>query len=120
MRKEYDFSTAKRAKDVPHLARLQANSQQGKTRITMWVDEDVIAAFRARAEQTGTGYQTEINRALRQHAEGTPLTAENLQRSIEAAVLLAFSSPASGAAPSTNIRTKTQTLSRVGSTRRAV
>ena len=33
MRKEYDFSKARRAKDVPHLARLQAESR-GKKRIT--------------------------------------------------------------------------------------
>ena len=34
MRKEYDFSKAKRAKDVPHLAKLQAEAK-GKTRITI-------------------------------------------------------------------------------------
>jgi len=30
MRKEYDFSNAKRAKDVPHLSKLQAEAK-GKT-----------------------------------------------------------------------------------------
>ena len=53
MRKEYDFSAAsgaKRAKDVPHLAKLQARAQPNKTRVTMWIDEDVVAAFRARGE----------------------------------------------------------------------
>lgn len=96
MRKEYDFSQAKRAKDVPHLARLQAKAQPNKTRVTMWIDEDVIATFRARAEATGTGYQTEMNRALRQHAEGTPLTAENLKRAVEEAVLHALTKPVQG------------------------
>ena len=42
MRKEYDFTGAKRAKDVPHLAKLQAQVA-GKTRITMRVDNAVLA-----------------------------------------------------------------------------
>lgn len=53
MRKECDFSAAsgaKRAKDVPHLAKLQARAQPNKTRVTMWIDEDVVAAFRARGQ----------------------------------------------------------------------
>jgi uncharacterized protein (DUF4415 family) len=64
MHKEYDFSPtsgAKRAKDVPHLAKLQARAQPNKTRVTMWIDEDVVAAFRERAAQGGSGYQTEMN-----------------------------------------------------------
>ena len=93
MRKEYDFCSAKHAKDVAHLAKLQAKAQPGKTRVTMWIDEDVIATFRARSEASGTGYQTEMNRALRQHAEGTPLTAENLQRAVQDAVFLAVKKP---------------------------
>ncbi len=31
MRKEYDFTRAKRAKDVPHLARLQAENATGSS-----------------------------------------------------------------------------------------
>jgi uncharacterized protein (DUF4415 family) len=65
MRKEYDFTGAKRAKDVPHLAKLQAEVARGKTRITILIDDDVLAAFRARAEREGKGYQTLINAALR-------------------------------------------------------
>jgi uncharacterized protein (DUF4415 family) len=65
MRKEYDFSGAKRAKDVPHLAKLQAEAAHGKTRITILIDDDVLAAFRARAEREGRGYQTLINATLR-------------------------------------------------------
>ena len=86
MRKEYDFAGAKRAKDVPHLAKLQARAQPNKTRVTMWVDEDVIAAFRERAAKGGSGYQTEMNRALRDAATGTPLTAENLDAIVLKAV----------------------------------
>ena len=69
MRREYDFSGAKRAKDVPHLARLQAE-MTGKSRITMRVDNAVLAAFKARAESSGGNYQTMMNEALKQYAEG--------------------------------------------------
>ena len=69
MRKEYDFSKAKRAKDVPHLAKLQAE-MGGKSRITMRVDNAVLAMFKARAESSGGSYQTMMNEALKQYALG--------------------------------------------------
>lgn len=69
MRKEYDFSHAKRAKDVPNLAKLQAE-MTGKSRITMRVDNAVLAAFKARAESSGGSYQTMMNEALKQYALG--------------------------------------------------
>ncbi|HLF98189.1 MAG TPA: BrnA antitoxin family protein [Methylococcaceae bacterium] len=72
MRDEYDFSNAKRAREVPHLAKLQAE-HGGKTRITMRVDNDTLAIFKARAEQTGGNYQTLMNEALRQYAQGLTL-----------------------------------------------
>ncbi|MBY0341244.1 MAG: BrnA antitoxin family protein [Rhodocyclaceae bacterium] len=72
MRKEYDFSRAKRAKDIPHLVKLQAEAS-GKTRITMRVDNAVLAAFKARAEAAGGSYQTMMNEALRQYAAGLTL-----------------------------------------------
>lgn len=72
MRKEYDFSRAKRAVDVPHLAKLQVE-MVGKTRITMRVDNTVLAAFKARAEAGGGSYQTMMNEALRQYALGLSL-----------------------------------------------
>ena len=56
MRKEYDFSNAKRGAVIP---------SRGKTRITIMLDDDVIEHFRSQAEQEGTGYQTMINAALR-------------------------------------------------------
>ncbi len=55
MRKEYDFSDAKRGPVV---------RQTGKTRITMYLDDAILAAFRARADRAGIGYQTMINEAL--------------------------------------------------------
>ena len=81
MRKEYDFSKAKRAKDVPHLARLQAEAK-GKTRITIMLDNFVIEAFRELAEAEGIGYQTLINRTLRQALTDERITEESLRRVI--------------------------------------
>lgn len=81
MRDEYDFSNAKRATDVPHLARLQ-QAMRAKTRITIMLDDDVIKAFRQRAEAAGSGYQTEINRVLREYLAGGPLTLEALRAMI--------------------------------------
>jgi uncharacterized protein (DUF4415 family) len=86
MRKSYDFSDAKRAKDVPHLAKLQAKAQPSKTRVTMWIDTDVIEAFRARAEKMGAGYQTEINRSLRDAVLTKPLTAEAVEKIVTSAI----------------------------------
>ena len=39
--------------------------QRGKTRITIHIDDDVLEAFRERAEAAGRGYQTMMNEALR-------------------------------------------------------
>jgi uncharacterized protein (DUF4415 family) len=80
MRPEYDFSKAKRAKNVPHLTKLRA-SMKGKTRITIMLDDDVIKAFRKRADARGIGYQTAINEALRvaAGAEDTPVTLKTLR-----------------------------------------
>ena len=39
-------------------------SPSGKTRITIYLDDDVLEAFRRRAEKEGRGYQTLINEAL--------------------------------------------------------
>lgn len=56
MKREYDFSGAKRGAAVP---------QTGKTRITIYIDDDVLETFRDRADASGRGYQTMINDALR-------------------------------------------------------
>lgn len=72
MRKEYDFSKGKRGPVVP---------SPGKTRITIMLDNDIIEAFRERAEARGIGYQTAINEALRAalNDENAPLTADKLR-----------------------------------------
>lgn len=84
MRREYDFKGAKRAQDVPELAKLQEEAAAGKVRITMYVDADVLAAFRQKAETEGKGYQTLINAALRDAVtpENAPVTAETLRKII--------------------------------------
>ena len=79
MRKRYDISKAKRAKDVRHLAKLQAESK-GKTRITIMLDNDLLVAFRAKADAEGTGYQTLINQTLRQATGSSPVDERTLRR----------------------------------------
>ena len=62
MRDEYDFSKGRRGAVI---------ASPGKTRITIMLDDDVIEAFRARAESAGTGYQALINSALGDALAGT-------------------------------------------------
>ncbi|MEW6613186.1 MAG: BrnA antitoxin family protein [Pseudomonadota bacterium] len=56
MKAEYDFSQARRGAVI---------AQPGKTRITIYLDNDILDAFRARADEAGRGYQSLINDALR-------------------------------------------------------
>lgn len=73
MKDSCDFTGAKRGAVVP---------SSGKTRITLFIDDDVLAVFRTRAASSGKGYQTLINETLR-HAtlpEATPVTEEVLRR----------------------------------------
>mgnify|MGYP003398344798 FL=1 len=55
MKANYDMTKAKRGAVL---------SPSGKTRITIYLDDDVLDAFRRRAEKEGRGYQTLINDAL--------------------------------------------------------
>ena len=62
MKKEYDFRKGKRG------AVLKA--PPGKTRITIRLDDDVLAWFREQAHEAGGGsYQRLINLALRDYVE---------------------------------------------------
>ncbi len=81
MRKEYDFSKAKRAKDVPHLAKLQAEDT-GKTRITIMLDNDILSNFRLKAKDAGIGYQTLINQVLKGYTNSSLLDEETLRKVI--------------------------------------
>jgi len=71
--KDFDFSGAKTVAETPHLAKLQVETG-GKSRITMRVDNDVLATFKARAEMVGGNYQTLMNNALKQFAQGLQLS----------------------------------------------
>ena len=56
-------------------------AQKRKTRISIMLNEDVIAGFRQRAEAPGIGYQTEINRVLNEALERKPaLTLDAVRR----------------------------------------
>ena len=84
---DLDFSNAKPVSAVPALVKLQAE-HEGKSRITIRVDNATLSIFKARAEMTGGNYQTLINEALRQFAQGQTLAdvvrktiQEELQRS---------------------------------------
>jgi len=63
MRKEYDFSNAKRAKDVPHLSKLQAEAFD-KTCVIIMLDNEVLQSYREKAKAKGLEYQTLINNTL--------------------------------------------------------
>jgi hypothetical protein len=74
MRTEYDFSKAKRGAALP---------QKGKTRISIFIDNAVLDAFRARAEKGGAGYQTMMNEALRQYlSEAEQPVTETILRNV--------------------------------------
>ncbi|WP_339476928.1 MULTISPECIES: BrnA antitoxin family protein [unclassified Pseudomonas] len=68
MKEECEFSTAKRG---------PVTSSEGKTRITLMFDDEVIKAARERAENVSAGYQTVINHLLRQGLLSE--TAHNLE-----------------------------------------
>lgn len=55
MKANYDMTKAKRGAVL---------SPSGKTRITIFIDDAILEAFRRRAEKEGKGYQTLINDAL--------------------------------------------------------
>lgn len=75
MKAEYDFSKGKRGALIP---------SKGKTRITIYIDDAVLDAFRTRAERAGTGYQTMMNEALKAFLEKSekPVTASVLRQII--------------------------------------
>lgn len=81
MRNEYDFSKAKKASDIKHLAEVQA-IPTGKTRITIMLDDDVISLFKKQTETSGIGYQTLINQTLRNSIEAEPVDEDLLRKVI--------------------------------------
>ena len=74
---QYDFSKGKRGRPV------HEESSTGKTGITIRIDDDIVEYFLSEADKSGgeIGYQTLINKALRQHLEGkAPQLDEMLRR----------------------------------------
>jgi uncharacterized protein (DUF4415 family) len=80
MKDRYDFSKGKRGRVLP-----PEPEPEGKTRITIRLDQDIVDRFFEMAELSGgaTGYQTLINAALREYLTGkAPRFEETLRRII--------------------------------------
>ena len=73
MKKAYDFSKARRGAVVP---------ATGKTRITIYLDDEIVQEFKKQAEKTGKGYQTLINEVLNAYLgkKEKPLTADLVRK----------------------------------------
>jgi len=75
MKKQYDFSKAKRGPVV--------KTTTGKVRITIRIDQDILDWFRQRAhDQGGASYQTLMNRALRSFIESSEEPLEDTLRRV--------------------------------------
>ena len=80
MKDRYDFSKGKRGRVVP-----VEPEPEGKVRITIRLDQDIVDRFLHMAEASAgaTGYQTLINAALREYLDGrAPSFEETLRRII--------------------------------------
>ncbi len=73
MKKEYNFENARRGQVVP---------TKGKTRITIYLDTDILEEFRERADKAGYGYQTMINEVLKEYLtkSGKPLDEDVIRQ----------------------------------------
>ena len=75
MKREYDFRKRKRGPVVA--------AAKGKTRITIRLDDDILAWFRNVVERAGEGnYQTLINEALRQYIRRSDESIEKTLRRV--------------------------------------
>lgn len=73
MLKEYDFSKGQRGPVIP---------PKGKTRITIFIDTDILEWFRDEAEREGRGYQTEINQTLRNYIKQDKRPIQEIVREV--------------------------------------
>ncbi len=73
MKEEYDLSQGQRGAVI---------ANNGKTRITIWLDDEVLELFRQRAEAEGIGYQTLVNQTLRASLSPQPVIDEAILRRI--------------------------------------
>jgi uncharacterized protein (DUF4415 family) len=73
MKAAYKFARGKRGAAVP---------MRGKTRITIYLDDEVLESFKTESERTGKGYQTLINQALAKSATlaERPVTASQVRK----------------------------------------
>lgn len=72
MQKEYDLKKLKikRRGLLPGLSKQAARPEHMKVRVTILLDQDVLAFFKDQSAQMGAlPYQTQINQALRQFKE---------------------------------------------------
>ena len=75
MKKEYDFTKGKRGAVV--------KTPPGKTRITIRIDDDILAWFRERVHDAGGGnYQTLLNNALREYISSQEESLEETLRRV--------------------------------------
>lgn len=73
MQEEYNFSKGKRGAVIPN---------KGKTRITIFIDTDILEWFRDQAEREGQGYQTGINQALRNYIKQDRRPLQDIVREV--------------------------------------
>src|SRR5215510_4324736 len=72
MRKEFDFSKARRSEFWKHMPPPDQLDRHTKVRITIFIDNDILKFFKARAAKRGKPpYQTQMNQALREYMEGS-------------------------------------------------
>ncbi len=75
MKRQYDFSKAKRGAVVP--------AEPGKTRITIRLDTEILDWFREQVNKAGGGnYQTMINTALREYVQKQTEPLEKILRRV--------------------------------------
>lgn len=74
MKAEYDFSQANRGAVIP---------QVGKTRVVIFVDDDILGMLQKQGDQNGKGYQHLINDALRAYLnEPKPVLNQEVSRQV--------------------------------------
>jgi uncharacterized protein (DUF4415 family) len=73
MKAEYDMSKAKRGAIIP---------SKGKTRVTLYLDDEILNYYRKKAEKMAKGYQTLINEALQISMKNKPLDSVTTLRRV--------------------------------------
>ena len=81
---EYDFSKGRRGPVIP---------QKGKTRITIFIDTDILERFRDEAEREGRGYQTAINQALWNYIKQDKRPIQDIVKEVVRKELRVFKKP---------------------------